>query len=197
MTPNRTPIAIIRDHVEGWRRDMRWSRETVAQQIVEAHERLGLDHLTGIRFEPPTTDAFERMRVNADKIFRWLDDATKDRNLLTVNFLWSILAAMPMDRRVALASALLAPVDLMAHEEATIGVDMASGPDQTAVVVMHFRDVLASSSEAQVAMASMLDRIDPGEPEAARAKLSRTAAAVQRAITLMNRLLRRKPGVKP
>lgn len=194
MLPSRTPIALVRDHVEAWRRDNRWSRETVAQQIVETHERLGLDHLTGIHFEPPTRDAFERMRVNADKIFRWLDDATKDRNLLTVNFLWAILAAMPMDRRVALASALLAPVDLMAHEEATIiGVDMAGGPDRTAAVVMHFRDVLASASEAQVAMASMLDRIDPGEPEAAKVKLSRTATAVQRAISLMNRLLRR-PG---
>lgn len=195
MSATRTPIALVRDHVEAWRRDMRWSRETVAQQIVEAHERRGLDHLTGIRFEPPTTDAFERMRVNADKIFRWLDDATKDRNLLTMNFLWSILAAMPMDRRMALASALLAPVDLTVHEEASFGVDLAGGPDKA--VVMHFREVLASSSEAQVAMASMLDRIDPGEPEAARAKLSRTATAVQRAIALMNRLLRRKPGARP
>lgn len=192
----RTPITLVREHVEAWRRANDWSRETLVQQIVEAHERLGFAALTGIRFDPPTRDTFERMRVNADKVYRWLDDSSKDRNLLTLNFLWPVLAAMPMDRRLALASALLAPVDLMVHEQAFIGVDMAGGPDKA--VVMHFRDFLESTSEAQVAMANMLDRIDQGEPEAARVKLSRTATAVQRAIALMNRLLRRhKIGEKP
>lgn len=189
MAPDRTPIAIVRDHVEDWRRANAWSRETLVQQIVEAHERLGFDRLTGIRFDPPTRDTFERMRVNADKVYRWLDDSTKDRNLLTLNFLWSILAALPLDRRLALGDALLAPVGLAAREKATIGVDMAGGPDQA--VIMHFQAVLSSSADAQVAMANLLDGIAPGEPEAAKVKLSRAATAVQRAMDLMNRLLRR------
>ena len=192
MTPARTPIAIVRDHVEDWRRAGGMSRETAAQMIVEAHERAGLDRLTGIAFDPPTRDTFERMRVNADKIFRWLDDHTKDRNLLTVNFLWSILAALPMDRRLALADALLAPVELGAREEldAGGGLDPAANADHT--VLLHFQAVVATSADAQVAMAQMLDGIDAGEPEAAKTKLSRAMASLHRALGVMNWLRRRR-----
>lgn len=188
----RTPITLVREHVEDWRRANGWSRETVVQQIVEAHGRLGFDRLTGIAFDPPTRDSFERMRVNADRVFRWLDDSTKDRNLLPFNFVWSILAALPVERRLALADALLFPVGLGAQEdpEVTIGVDLA-GPDTERTVVMHFQNVVSAAAEAEVALSRMLDSIDPGEPEAAKVKLSRLAAVGQRALGLMSRLLRR------
>jgi hypothetical protein len=190
MTTSRTPIAIIRDHAEAWRRDNRWSRETVADVIVSTHDRLGFDHLAGIHFDPPTRDAFERMRVNADRVFRWLDDSTKDKNLLPINFLWSILAALPMERRLALVNALLEPVELSAQ---SIGFDAAAASgDQTAVVVMHFREIVTTAAAAEVAMSALLDGVDTGEPEAAKVKLSRLAAAGQRALALMSRLLRRK-----
>lgn len=190
MTAARTPIALIRDHVEAWRRENRWSRETTADVIVGAHERLGFDHLTGIHFDPPTRDAFERMRVNADRIFRWLDDLTKDRNLLPLNFAWSILAALPPERRMALANALLEPLELSA--QAVIGMDPAApGADHSAMVVMHFRDVVTTAAAAEVAMSRLLDGVDRGEPEAAKVKLSRTAVAIQRALALMSRLLHR------
>lgn len=187
----RTPIALVRDHVEVWRRDNRWSRETVADVIVGTHDRLGFDTLTGIHFDPPTRDAFERTRVNADRIFRWLDDATKDRNLLPLNFLWSIMAALPPERRLALADALLFPVGLGARD--AIGIDPAA-PDTDRTVVLHFQNVVEAAAEAEVALSSLLDGVDKGEPEAAKVKLSRLAAAGQRAQDLMNRLLRRKPG---
>ena len=189
MSAQRTPIALIRDHVEAWRRDNRWSRETV-----------GFDRLTGIHFDPPTKDAFERQRVNADRIFRWLDDSTKDKNLLPMNFAWSILAALPAERRLALADALLFPVGLGALEDAgepTIGIDPAA-PGTNRSVVMHFQAVVASAADAEVALSRLLDGIDAGEPEAAKVKLSRLAAAGQRALTLMSRLLRRPAkGAKP
>lgn len=107
-----SPIAIISDHIEAWRRENRWSRETVADMIVQAHIRIGAEEFTGIKFEPQTTDTFERMRVNADRIFRWLDDRTKDKNLLVVNLLWSVLSALPEDRRVLLLNDLLHPVSV-------------------------------------------------------------------------------------
>lgn len=192
MTTARTPIAIVRDHVEAWRRDNRWSRETVADVIVGAHERLGFDTMSGIHFDPPTRDAFERMRVNADRIFRWFDDSTKDRNLLPINFLWSVLAALPAERRLALADALLFPVGLGAREDAeAIGGIEPEAPDTDRTVVMHFQAVVASAADAEVALSRMLDGVDKGEPEAAKVKLSRLAAAGQRALALMSRLLRR------
>lgn len=95
--PHKTRIAMYRDCVEEWRKREGWSRETVCQMIVEAHERIDGPASTGIRFEPPTTDPYERQKVNAERIFRWLDDVTKDRNLLPSNFEASIEEAMPTD----------------------------------------------------------------------------------------------------
>lgn len=187
----KTAISIVRDHVEDWRRANHWSRETAADMIVQAHERIGGPRLTGVKFSPPTTDTFERMRVNADRIYRWLDDSSKDKNLLTLNFLWSILAALPSDRRLHLVDALLAPVGLACRA-------MADGADEdtTHAVVLHFQAVVADSSAANVAMSNMLDGIHPGEPEEAKKKLSRMAVTVQRALGFVERVLHRKGKAK-
>jgi hypothetical protein len=95
--PHKTRIAMYRECVEEWRKGEGWSRETVCQMIVEAHDRINGPATTGIRFEPPTLDAYERQKVNAERIFRWLDDVSKDRNLLPANFEASIEEAMPLD----------------------------------------------------------------------------------------------------
>ncbi len=91
---HKTWIAIVLDHVNAWRKANGWSRETVVQMIVEAHECTNGPVVTGIKFEPHTADTFERWKVNADRVFRWLDDSSKDTNLLPTNFIPSILAAM-------------------------------------------------------------------------------------------------------
>lgn len=95
--PHKTRIAMYRECIEEWRKREGWSRETVCQMIVEAHERIDGPATTGIRFEPPTTDAYERQKVNAERIFRWLDDVSKDKNLLPANFEASIEEALPID----------------------------------------------------------------------------------------------------
>ena len=95
--PHKTRIAMYRECLEEWRKRDGLSRETVCQLIVEAHERTDGPATTGIRFEPPTTDAYERQKVNAERIFRWLDDVSKDKNLLPANFEASIEEAMPLD----------------------------------------------------------------------------------------------------
>lgn len=191
LTHRQTPIAIVRAHVEDWRRANNWSRETASDQIVQAHERIGGPQLTGIRFEPPTQDLFERQRVNADKIYRWLDDASKDKNLLTLNFVWSILAALPEDRRLHLVEDLLAPVGLSCG----FGADAEAEEGEHAVVV-HFQAVVAHGADANVALSKMIDGIDPNEPEHARRKLSIAHASIRRALGFVQRILRRK-GKQP
>jgi len=88
------------DHINGWRKSNGWSRETAVQQIVEAHDSIRGPAVTGIRFEPNTADAFERSKVNADRVFRWLDDSSKDTNLLPANFIPSVLSALPIQQRL-------------------------------------------------------------------------------------------------
>lgn len=182
-----SPIALLREHIEAWRRDNRWSRETTADMIVQAHIRIGGPVFTGIAFEPPTTDTFERMRVNADRIFRWLDDVTKDKNLLPFNFLLSIVAALPEDRRILLLNDLLAPVGL--HVEA--------GQDDDADVtheelVDAFQTLVEHGAQATVATSQLLDGIHPGEIEHAEKKLGLIASTVKKARGLMARLKKRR-----
>lgn len=182
-----SPIAIISDHVEAWRRDNRWSRETVADMIVQAHIRIGAQSYTGIAFEPPTTDTFERMRVNADRVFRWLDDHTKDKNLLPFNFIWSVLAALPEDRRILLVNDLLAPVAM--HVASVIDGDDTVTHEEISEA---FKDIVDHGAQATVATSQLLDGIDPGEAEHAEKKLGLMAATIQKARTLMVRVIKRR-----
>lgn len=186
-THKKTALAIVREHVEDWRRANRWSRETLADQIVQAHERIGGPSLTGIKFEPPTTDTFERQRVNADRIYRWLDDVSKDKNHLPFNFLPSILSALPDERRLQLVEELLAPVGLGANY-----LDDEAGEATPVAVSKHFHAVVEHTAAATVTMSTMLDGIDPGEPEQASKKLSIAAATLQRARGLVNRIIKQR-----
>jgi hypothetical protein len=95
--PHKTRIAMYRECIEEWRKREGWSRETVCQMIVEAHERIDGPATTGLRFDPPTSDTYERQKVNAERIFRWLDDVTKDRTLLPANFEPAVEEALPLD----------------------------------------------------------------------------------------------------
>lgn len=115
----QTLIGIIRTAVTNWRKANSWSRETVAQEIVEAHERIDGPTITGITFDPPNKDAFSRAKVNGERIARWLDDETKDSTLLPANLLPSVLAAMPMDLRLSVLNEILLPLGVEARSSAT------------------------------------------------------------------------------
>lgn len=106
----KTTIGILREHVIAWRKVEGWSRETVCQVIIETHE--AINGVAGIAFEPQTKDIHEIREVNAQRIFRWLDDETKAGNLLPANFIPSILAAMPLERRMACASEFMVSIGL-------------------------------------------------------------------------------------
>lgn len=146
---NRTLIAIVREHTSAWRKSLGWSRETMVDAIVQAHDQRGGPATTGIRFEPHTQDTFARTKVNADRVFRWLDDETKDNNLLPANFLPSVLAAMPHDRRRHCVDDLLRPLNLAVRTLATEGSDV--------MCIALLATVLREQAEASAALAALLD----------------------------------------
>lgn len=142
---SQTMIGTIREHVIAWRKREGWSREAVVQVIVEAHERIAGPVATGIVFDPTTRDAFERQKVNADRVFRWLDDESKDSNLLPVNFLPSIWAAMPMDVRLPCLADCLRPIGIC--------VNSADCPEDSEFdSVEHLRNLVRVSATAQLAL---------------------------------------------
>lgn len=110
----QSPLSVLRRHFDAWRKANNWSRETAAQMVVEAHEALGFDTGTEVQFEPKSQDAFTRQRVNADRLYRWLDDVSKDRNLIPYNVHVSVLKALPMERRIACMNEIYAAIDVFA-----------------------------------------------------------------------------------
>lgn len=179
---SHTFIGHLRDAIDAWRKDNGWSRETVVMHIVDAHERADGPTATGIVFDPPTRDTFERAKVNADRVFRWLDDVTKDGNTVPANFLSSLLQALPTDRRITLLNQWLVPLDVACRP---LHVDAASADSAVAV----FKILVKECSEAHASMANLLDGIAPGELETAHTELCEALVAIKRAIELTERKL--------
>lgn len=176
-----TWIATLRGAVEEWRRDNGWSRETAAEAIVMAHECIGGPRATGIVFDPPTRDTYERMRVNADRIFRWLDDVTKDRNHLPANFIPSVLAALPDGLRLHALDELLRPLGIACR---TLGGEAAIGD-----VGRLFREMLTEGAQAEVAAADLLDGASHGELLNAQREIAEDIAARSRMLAAVETAL--------
>ena len=171
---HKTWISTILGHVTAWRKARGWSRESAVQEIVSAHDRVHGPQVTGIRFDPPTTDVFERAKVNADRVFRWLDDSSKDTNLLPVNFMVSILEAMPMDARQHCLDELLRPLGL-----ATRVIEVGSRDAVSPVDLL--RGMIAENADAQRAVAALLDGATRLELVTAQRELSESIEATKAA----------------
>lgn len=170
-----TLISTVLRHVNAWRRDARLSRESVVQLIVEAHERVG--EATEIHFDHGPSDAFQRMKNNADRVFRWLDDQTKDGNFLPANFLPSILAAMPLEVRCACVNELLAQTDLAAHAVAVGGEHLDP--------IEALRRVLKEGGDVEQALAGLLDGYDEAELLEAQRQIAEAEQAIKEARTMV------------
>lgn len=108
-------IAIVASHVQMWRESNDWSRETVAEAIVNKYEEMFPRGLPGIEKFSDHSDIFTRHTTNSARIFRWLDDFQKDRNLLGANFLPVILQAMPNEIRIHCINEMLRPMNVVAN----------------------------------------------------------------------------------
>lgn len=162
---HKTMIGTIKTAVVEWRKREGWSRETVVQEIVDAHERLEGPAITDIRFEPNTRDAFQRQKVNADRVFRWLDDEGKDTNLLPANFIPSILAALPIDLKLQCVGEILRP----------LGLDVRSSDSQESPAfdpLAHASSIIKEGAEAAQALLKVGPCADPATVEMARKELA-------------------------
>ncbi len=111
--PRKTVIALVRDKLNEWRKGSQLTQLAAIDHVVSTHKEIGAEIATEIMFDDsrPGRDEFTRQRVNAERVYRWLDE-DKEKNLLPVNFLPSILAALPEEDRVELANEILAPCGL-------------------------------------------------------------------------------------
>jgi hypothetical protein len=178
---SQTLIASVREAVNAWRKREGWSREAVAQEIVKHYDEHDGAVVTGVRFDPNTRDIFERAKVNADRIFRWLDDDSKDGNLLPANMLPYLLHALPRDLRIACADEILQPADLSVRVmDAEVDADLT----------MALQHMAKECGEAVAAMANLIDGATPDELQAAQQEVTEALAAATEALALVEARLK-------
>ena len=182
---SHTLIAIVRRAVQAWRKRENWSRETVTQQIVENFERLGGPQTTGLRFDPETRDLVERLKVNADRMFRWLDDDTKDNNLLPANFLPFVIITLPVDLRIVCMDEILLQAGLSVRlmDAGGLGFDVGH----------MIQSIAKENGDATSALAALVDGVGAGELEAAQRELTESIAEQQKALVAVEGKLRGEP----
>lgn len=183
----RTLIGQIREVVRVWRVRQGWSRETLVMALVEAHIRLGAEDLTGIRFDPPTRDTYERAKVNADRVQRWLDDDTKDNALMPANFLPSIIEALPLDLLLQLLNELLQHRGLAVHP-------IANGGRGELCVVSALGVVLKEDGESHQALTGLIGNDSQDALTRARTELTESIAAQQAVLQAVEQALTATTG---
>ncbi|MDE1139559.1 MAG: hypothetical protein PW999_07860 [Paraburkholderia tropica] len=152
---HRSPIAAAKAAITELKNMHGWSRETVVDEVVTAHERIGAERRVNVHFSDHH-DIVTRQKTNADRVYRWLDDDENDRNLLSANMLPSVLAALPIDLRVALVNEILAPLGLSSRV-----IEGSGGDDVNAQEIM--RALVRANHRTEAAAADLLDGVDPGE----------------------------------
>lgn len=186
---HNTWIGFVRDAVEAWRKREGWSQATAVQEIIDVHVRIGGDVRTGIRFEPPTKDAFERMRINSERVYRWLDEG-KDNNLLGVPFCESIIAALPADLRHECVSAMLG-------RNCGLIVHFSDQTDGRFDVGQLLHSVIKESGEAESAMVDLVDGATYDELIRAQLELAESVAAHKTALAAVEGELTRVSAWRP
>ena len=102
----QSPTEIMRTHLEAHRRACGWSRESLAQAIVDTHETLNAHLVTDIQFGLHAfRDGVASQKIWAQRIYRWLDGDFHASNL-PADMLPTLLAVLPVTRRLAAAMSL-------------------------------------------------------------------------------------------
>src|SRR5690606_26257701 len=172
----KTKLALLAHYVDQWR-ERAGSRETVAVAIVETHVGAGFNTRAKLHFDTQG-DAFTLAKNAADRIFRWLDDKTKDGNFMPPNFEDSILLAMPEDLRLGYLNEWLRLFGMAAK-----GLHDSS---ESATPSQLLPGLIKESSEATLALASLPEdpttaQLDAADLEFAEAieELRKGRAALQ------------------
>jgi hypothetical protein len=108
-------VDCLKRYLRIWKKESGgYSDATICDEIVKAHDAIGGPAKTGIRFQPGSVDEYNRKKANAARIMRMLNDELDgdDGSLLNINFLPSVLAAMPAALRIRFLNEYLGPVDL-------------------------------------------------------------------------------------
>lgn len=179
----KTLIGILRDHLSAWRRDVGLSGYNAISMIVQAHDEANGAAVTGIRFEPHP-DEYQRTKNNGDRVLRWLDDESKENNLLPANFVLSVLAGLPPAERMDCLNELLHRFGLCVRSLETA--------EETGLGVADICAMASADADALAAVANAIAQPTQANLDLA---LSRTARAHERKARIVRMLEGAKRGL--
>ena len=177
--PHKSTISTLAHWVETWRKALGMSKQTAAALIVEAHERIDGPAATGIEFAN-NPDAYKRVAINCDRVYRWLDDLTKDTNHLPINMLPSLVEALPEPFRSHAINDLLRPHGLAVRPVGTL---------IEAPTAAHLKDMLRETAEAAAAFTDLLDGATSAELLEAERQLAEASATITHHLALVEGLI--------
>lgn len=162
-------IDCLKRYIRLWKRRCEtgvFSDAAICDEIVKAHNASGLAAKTGIRFAPGSADEYNRQKANAARIMRMLSDEpnTEFESVSLFNMLPSILSAMPADLRADFLNEYMAPLGLTAR---SIQLDDSTPFNPTSDLVTLAKE----ASEAQGALANLIDGATPSEMAKAEREL--------------------------
>ncbi len=166
---NQSLVEILRSAIEAWRTTQRMSREAVAIAIVEAHLAYAAGAAAEISFEFVGSDAYDRAKKAAQKIFRWLDEGN-----LPANMIPSMLAALPAEQRLTAMNQILCPLGIEARaadQAPAIGFDP----------LKHLKNIAKESAEGKLALLQVGAEASEEQLLAVRIELTEAAEAYQAA----------------
>jgi hypothetical protein len=172
-SPQNPINSILRAEIESWRVAGRMSKESVGSAVLEEHEKRGGDVAAGVDFEF-SGDFYDRAKKASQKLYRWLDGVAP----LPGNMLPTLLAVMPIDRRLNVLNLMARPLDMEVR---------ASGEGDCASfdAAHHASALVRENSEGVVALLAAGSNPTPGQLKTALKEVGdvrEAAACTERAI---------------
>lgn len=190
MTNNKHRLVVLTNHIARWLEMPGMSQTTVAMEIVEAFEQLGLAHDLQVEdiFFMRTNDVVADANTNRQKIFRWLglmDNGAKRSPAKLFFAEQAIVAAMPQAIRLSYLTEVYmgAGVSIYAAE---------AGAAQPSVETLA-TSLIREGSEAQLALLSHGG--NPAKRHEALRELKESRAAHDNAIATLE-ALEQQPNIR-
>lgn len=171
-----TFIGLISKCVNTWRKREGWSRETVVIEILRTYSAAGGEVTTGITFGNSEGDMITKAKVNAERLYRWLDDVNKDNNLLPANLVPFIILALPMDIRLELVNQMLTGSRLAAR---------IIDSDVDGCIVAAVAAMAKEGGEGVAALVTLNENSTPEEIDRAHREVSEAHEATGNALQLI------------
>lgn len=174
---HKTMIGALRDALTELRQRNRWSRESMADEVIRAYRDGGWDVVVGLEFQdtrPGTRDLARAMDTNADRIWRWLDDQTKSTTLLPANLIPALIHVLPADLRLRVLTEVFG--------DAGVVFSLPTGP---AVQCSHAELMAESAKESGEGLAAFALLAEQGDLDALRraeVEIVEAVAAMQKSL---------------